>query len=76
MEKGEGELHRDSSATAVTRFRKKLMAKSNWFKQKKDGNENINEIEKRDHRRKLKPSTVKDKDPPATVIFVPRTPGG
>ena len=81
-EKNGSELHRDSKSTMGSRVKKKLMAKNNWFKTKK----NKKEIKARpgepagwtrDTTRKRDTTTKNNEEkPPTTVIFVPRTPHG
>ena len=69
------DLHRDDKSTAGSRFKKKLLAKSNWFKKgtKKDqGNKVHNGTCKPPGQRERKRKNI----PPATVFFVPRTPNG
>ena len=68
------DLHRDARSTAGLRYKKKLLSKANWFKQEskreKDKTESGGKRRKESNIKKKKTIT------PATVLFVPRTPGG
>ena len=75
------DLHRSARTTEGLRYRKKLMEKSNWFKQRKGEQEKNGE---RNGAVKSKPGDMKGyvkkekrkENSPISVLFVPKTPGG
>ena len=70
------DLHRDAVATAGARQKKKLLAKSNWFKQKKK-TEEPGDFQGKKQNFPSKGQKASSGDlTPKTVLFVPRTPGG
>ena len=73
------DLHRAAETTIANRYKKKLMGKSNWFKnEKKESNEEGVNFEKNkpgSKKTKVRNNNMKESSP-VSVIFVPRTPGG
>ena len=74
------DLHRSGAATLVSRNRKKLTGKNDWYKSRKPNQEQVKgEEEKRGaegRRKKGETRAIEGKQNPTTVIFVPRTPEG
>ena len=70
------EIHRSGAATLTQRYRKKLTAKTNWYK-KKQGEASPDQAEC-GKKRKFAERNRKDAEEksPTAVIFVPRTPEG
>ena len=71
-------LHRDSKSTMGNRVKKKLLAKTNWYKKRtreateQEGGKR--QAKRSSHINKEKPEG--EEKPPTAVIFVPRTPNG
>ena len=72
------EIHRDGAATLGSRHKKKLTAKTSWYKSSRKKNDE--KPERRDTGRagvaRTKGRRAGDNKPTTAVIFVPRTPRG
>ena len=80
---GKQKLHRDGKATLGARSRKKLMAKFNWYKKKKDTQEEEKKprqeksmFQCRYNNNKERGEKFGKEKPISAVMFVPRTPNG
>ena len=70
------DLHRDGAATAITRMKKKLLAKTTWYKAKQENNKENKNNMKGDKKFREKTKEKDDNKPATAVLFVPRTPEG
>ena len=78
-ERGEQPLHRDGKSTLKKREKKKLLAKTNWYKTGKKEENNDTECKGQKGRKgsgKNKQRIQENEIQPSAVIFVPRTPHG
>ena len=66
-------FHRPAAMTLQGRIKKKLLEKTNWYKQRPKGRGGFNPRKKKQNGNKI---SLNEKEPPASVMFCPQTPDG
>ena len=74
-EEGVRDLHRAGSSTEGARYKRKLMGKTNWYKGKKKGGEDLRSRNRLGMSSSQRRHEIYKEDPVA-ILFIERTPGG